>query len=116
MFLLLNTMNRKNEVKLNSFSGSSQVSITGRFGFGQDTDTDITRTYDVEVLRYEDDEKEDAYRNADPRLPEIQRWGSAPLLTERPYLGYNILPAAVAFSVHIPTGSYETNQVTRFPT
>ena len=105
MFLLLNTMNRKNEVKLNSFSGSSQVSITGRFGFGQDTDTDITRTYDVEVLRYEDDEKEDAYRNADPRLPEIQRWGSAPLLTERPYLGYNILPAAVDFSVHIPTGS-----------
>ena len=78
-------MNRQHEVKLNSFSGTSQVSIAGRYGFSQDTDTDITRSYDVEVLRYEDDEKEAEYRNEDPRMPEIQRWGRAPLLTSRRY-------------------------------
>ena len=70
-------MNRQNEVKLNSFSGTSQVAITGRYGFSQDTDTDITRSYDVEVLRDEDDEKEIDYRNEDPRMPEIQRWESS---------------------------------------
>ena len=98
-------MNRQNEVKLNSFSGTNQVAITGRYGFSQDTDTDITRSYDVEVLRYQDDEKEDQYRNADPRMPEIQRWGRDPLLTERRYDGYNMPLNAVDFQVNIPNGS-----------
>ena len=98
-------MNRQHEVKLNSFSGTSQVAITGRYGFSQDTDTDITRSYDVEILRYEDDEKEDQYRNEDPRMPEIQRWGRAPLLTSRRYDGYNMPLAAVDFKVNIPNGS-----------
>ena len=98
-------MKRQNEVKLNSFSGTSQVAITGRYGFSQDTDTDITRSYDVEVLRYQDDEQEDYYRNADLRMPEIQRWGGVPLATERSYDGYNMPLAAVDFTVNIPNGS-----------
>ena len=98
-------MNRQHEVKLNSFSGTSQVAITGRYGFAQDTDTDITRSYDVEVLRYEDDEKEPDYRNSDPRMPEIQRWGRAPLHTSRRYDGYNMPLNAVDFKVNIPNGS-----------
>ena len=71
-------MKRQNEVKLNSFSGSSNVAITGRYGFSQDTDTDITRSYDIEVLRFVDDEKEDFYRNADPRLPSYIDWAPLP--------------------------------------
>ena len=98
-------MKRQNEVKLNSFSGSSNVAITGRYGFSQDTDTDITREYDLEVLRFQDDEKENFYRNADLRLPELNRLGVAPLVRDRPYDGINLPMVAQNFDVNIPNGS-----------
>ena len=101
-------MNRRNEIRLNTFSGTSSGEVTGRYGFSQDTDTDISRKFDLEILRAEDDEKEDHYRNVDARIPEINRL----LVGDRPYDGYNVPVGAVNFDVNIPVVHHEANKKT----
>ena len=52
-----------NEVRLESFTGQGQVQVTGRYGFLQDTDSDVTRSYHIEMLRDGDDEKQEYFNN-----------------------------------------------------